>query len=147
MSQMAQPGTFAAIEEAHRSENFQENCSITDALAYQEWANQLGVGFESLAVVGKDNELSLAAVQTMGINQGSPLLIVGITKDGGRVNVALERLHIAGFDGETSFLKVFALRNPKSSLADAVTALLQLEIVRAPVTAVLNKLKKLSGVA
>lgn len=145
----AQPGTFAALEQSLQAPNFQDNTSIQMALAYNEWAKQLGIGFDALVVEqsnsnGPSNEFPVSQIQVMGINQTTPLYVLGVIGEG-RYTVALELLLIAGVDGMNSYVKVFALRHPGSSVQDALAALTQVESIRASLLTKLNASKKAAG--
>lgn len=145
----AQPGTFAALEQSLQAPNFQDNTSIQMALGYNAWATELGIGFDALVVEqshGNDptNEFPISQIQVMGINQQTPLYVLGI-KDNVRYTVALELLRIAGMDGMNSYTAVYAIRKPGSSAADALAALTQVPVIRDPMVTKLNQLKKFNG--
>ncbi len=143
----AQPGTPMALENSLRSDDPMQNCSIIQAIAHQNYLEKLGLGFEKLSVTnpGTKDEMTLPQVQAMGINQGAPLKITGVS---GKtvITIAQEILAIAGLDGVSSFLKIFLARNPKSTESDAHAALMKLDAVRGPVIASLNLIKRESGV-
>lgn len=142
----AQPGTPQALINTLIAPNPTNNTSIQNALAYQAWATQLGVGFDSLVVIQTDMadepvaEFTIPQLAAMGIDQTIPLNVNGAIGDN-RYVVNLERILIAGFDGFNSYLKVFAVRHPGASPADAFGALIGLPIVGDPLNKVMNKLK------
>ncbi len=145
----AQAGTPMAIEESLRSNDPFDNCSIIQALAYQQYLEKLGLGFDKLTASTADGkrELTLAQVQAMGINQGAPLKITG-TVGKAVIVIAKELLEIAGKNGLATFLDLFLARHPEleGSEGKAYAALLKLDLVRLPMLAALNQVKKESGV-
>lgn len=146
----AQPGTPQAFENSIRAENATNNCSIENALKYKTWADGLNVGFTSLVVIQTNQtmsdaqEFNLSQVQQMGVNQQSPVYIFGVANND-HFNIGLELLLIAGDDGENSYVKVYNLRNPGSTRADALAALTQVDAVNKPVLDILNAMKRKAG--
>ena len=138
--------------QALQAPNILENASIQQATALAGYLAALGIPFDLLYVQqangssSPDETYPVSALQAMGINQQTPLYIfgkVGATS----YNIALEMQLIAGVDGENSYVKLYAERNPGATAGQAMAALTQVPAVNTPLLAVLNGMKAAAGLS
>lgn len=148
---MTQAGTPQAFIESLQAPNFLENISTQKALKFGAYLGSLGLGFDSIVAIqgqpGTDGaqEFALANLAAAGISQDVALYLFG--KNGGDYhNVALGVQLIAGIDPINSYIKLYADRNPGSTIGQAMGALFQLNVVHDPVVKALSKLKADTGI-